>query len=148
MEPSTRHEALLRMTPSRRAILEQVRRAATHPTADEVYREVRKTLPRVSLGTVYRNLEILARHGLIRVVDDAGGRRRYDRTLEGHCHVQCRSCGRVEDLHIDPASRLEELWESEGGFEIEECRVSFVGVCPECALGRTGPGANSGRIEQ
>ncbi len=138
----------LRMTPSRRAILDQVRLAPTHPTADEVYREVRGELPRVSLGTVYRNLEILVRHGLIRVVNDAGGRKLYDRTLEDHCHVQCRSCGRIEDLHIDPSRRLEELLEGECDFEIEECRVSIVGVCRDCASRQTDPGANTGRTER
>jgi Fur family ferric uptake transcriptional regulator len=135
------------MTPSRRAILEEVRRAATHPTADEVYREVRKTLPRVSLGTVYRNLEILARHGLIRVVDDTGDRRRYDGTLEDHCHVQCRSCGRIEDVRIDAWPRLERLVDGECEFEIDGCRVRFVGVCPECAPRRMGPDANDGGVE-
>ena len=148
MESYTRHEAPLRMTPSRRAILDQVRHAATHPTADEVYREVRKELPRVSLGTVYRNLEILARHGLIRVVGDTGGRRRYDRTLDDHCHVQCRSCGRIEDVHIDAWSRLERLVDGECEFEIDGCRVNFVGVCPECAGGRTDPGVNEERSQQ
>jgi Fur family ferric uptake transcriptional regulator len=136
------------MTPSRRAILREVRRAETHPTADEVYREVRKELPRVSLGTVYRNLEILARRGLIRVVDDAGGRRRYDRTLEDHCHVQCRSCGRIEDFHLDPSCPIQELIQEECEFEIEGCRVSFVGVCPDCASGETETGDNTGRTEQ
>jgi Fe2+ or Zn2+ uptake regulation protein len=139
MESSTGREASLKMTPSRRAILEEVRRSATHPTADEVYQEVRKGLPRVSLGTVYRNLETLARHGLIRVVDEAGGRRRYDRALDDHCHVRCRSCGRIEDFHLDPSCRMEELIQEKCDFEIEECRVSFVGVCPDCA---SGPGDN------
>jgi Fur family ferric uptake transcriptional regulator len=142
------NQAPLRMTPSRRAILDQVRLAPTHPTADEVYREVRKELPRVSLGTVYRNLEALARHGLIRVVGDAEGRKRYDRTLEDHCHVECRSCGRIEDLHIDPSSRLERLLQGMCDFEIEECRVNFVGVCGDCASREAGPGASTGGAEQ
>jgi Fe2+ or Zn2+ uptake regulation protein len=135
------------MTPSRRAILEEVRRSATHPTADEVYREVRTGMPRISLGTVYRNLEILARHGFIRVVDEAAGPRRYDRALDNHCHVQCRACGRIEDFHLDPSCRMEDLIQEECAFEIEECRVNFVGICPDCASGGTGPGANRGRIE-
>jgi len=148
MEPSARHGAPLRMTPSRRAILERVRHSASHPTADEVYREVRKALPRVSLGTVYRNLEILVRRGLIRIVDDAGGRRRYDRTLEDHCHAQCRSCGRIEDVRVDAWPRLERLLEGECDFEIDGCRVNFVGICPECAHGPTDPVARKGRIER
>lgn len=130
------------MTPSRRAILGAVRRAATHPTADEVHREVRKTLPRVSLGTVYRNLEALARHGLIQVLDEAGDRRRYDGALDDHCHVRCRSCGRIEDLHLDLSCRVDELIREECDFEIEGCRVSFVGVCPDCASCEAGSGDN------
>jgi Fur family ferric uptake transcriptional regulator len=147
MESSPGHEAPLRMTPSRRAILEEVRRSATHPTADEVYQEVRKGLPRVSLGTVYRNLEALARHGFIRVVDGAGGRRRYDRALDEHCHVQCRSCGRIEDFHLDPSLSIEDLIQEHCEFEIEECRVNFVGVCPDCACSEAGTDASQGRNE-
>ena len=142
------NQAPLRMTPSRRAILDQVRLAPTHPTADKVYREVRKELPRVSLGTVYRNLDTLARYGLIRVIDDAGGRKRYDGRLEVHCHVVCRVCGRIDDFHLDPTCHLEELLTEDCAFDIEGYRVNFVGVCPDCASSRTDPGASKGRSQQ
>jgi len=96
------------MTPSRRAILDGISGAACHPTADEVYEMVRRALPRVSLGTVYRNLELLTRHGLIRTLADGRGQRHYDAVLEDHCHVRCEACGRVDDVRVTSRLRVRE----------------------------------------
>lgn len=73
MTTDTRPE--VRMTKQRRVILDTLRSTETHPTADEVYRLVQKQIPRISLGTVYRNLDLLARCGSIRKLDIMGGRR-------------------------------------------------------------------------
>ncbi len=124
--------AQMRMTPSRRAILTELARAC-HPTADEIYRRVRRRLPRVSLGTVYRNLEVLQTSGLIRTLLDARGQRRYDARLDDHCHVRCEECGRVDDVRVLSERPLEESIEDDHGYEIRGHQLSFVGVCPECA---------------
>ena len=62
----------LRMTQQRQVILEELRLCRSHPTADELYSRVRRRLPRISLGTVYRNLETLAERGLIRKMEVGG----------------------------------------------------------------------------
>ena len=120
-----------RMTRQRHVILEELRTAHSHPTADEVHRRVRRRLPRVSLATVYRNLEVLADRGLIGRVDLAGPARRYDGDLTGHYHVRCARCGRIGDVQPTAATARAAL----GGktdFRILAHRLEFVGLCPPC----------------
>jgi len=122
-----------RLTKQRQAILEVLRSSDVHPDADWVYREVRKVLPHVSLGTVYRSLEVLRDAGLIASLE-VGPRRRYDGNTSEHQHILCISCGRVADIHLPP-SLLEELEQraaSEADFTITGHRVEFYGLCPQC----------------
>ena len=123
----------IRMTRSRLAILEELRVCRSHPTADEVYARVRARIPRVSMGTVYRNLDLLARHGLVRARNEPDGRRHYDAAGEEHDHVYCVSCGRVADVRLSPSARPEDAVEDACGYEISGHRLSFIGTCPECA---------------
>ncbi|WP_246325180.1 Fur family transcriptional regulator [Dissulfurirhabdus thermomarina] len=131
------------MTRQRAVILEELRGVTTHPTADEVYEMVRKRIPRISLATVYRNLELMAREGLIQRLDVAGGPKRYDGDPGLHYHVRCVRCGRVDDVHgippVDlPQARLEQVT----GYRLLAHRLEFRGVCPACR-GAEGPGAGS-----
>lgn len=123
----------LRMTRSRKAILEVLSATRCHPTADEVYELVRERMPRVSLGTVYRNLDVLAREGMIRTLATAGEQRRYDGITEHHHHIQCRVCGRVDDVDFRPAESLESGVRDRRGYDVRGYRLCFVGVCEECA---------------
>jgi Fur family ferric uptake transcriptional regulator len=122
-----------RMTGSRRAILDELRMNGSHPTADEIHERLRRKLPRISLATVYRNLDYLERHGLIRVVREPGGRRRYDAAQGSHHHLWCTSCGRVKDVRLAPDAKVETLLEDAFGYTIDGCSLSFLGTCPECA---------------
>jgi Fur family ferric uptake transcriptional regulator len=123
----------LRMTQSRKAILSVLAGSMEHPTAEEVHRMVRRGLPRISLGTVYRNLDELARHGLVRTVNVAGAQRRYDAVLSDHHHVVCEKCGRIEDVEVRDAQRLEALLVDGKGYQVHGCSLCFTGVCRECA---------------
>ena len=132
------------MTRQRRIILDVVRESETHPSADEVYVRVRRRLPKISLGTVYRNLEILAERGDIRKLEVGGTQKRFDGNASAHGHVRCLNCGRVVDAPSDqdlgPGAAVLEL----AGFEITGCSVEFLGYCPKCRRRR--PKANqSGR---
>ena len=82
-----------RMTRQRAVILEELRKVKTHPTADELYSIVRERLPRISLGTVYRNLDFLADTGEIRRLEAAGTTKRFDGDISWHQHVRCIHCG-------------------------------------------------------
>lgn len=122
----------MRMTQQRRIILEELRRYNNHPTADLLYESVRKHLPRISLGTVYRNLEILTAIGEIQTLELSGSQKRFDGNPCKHYHIRCMHCERVDDAPIAPLSRLEdELYESTV-YTIIGHRLEFVGLCPKC----------------
>jgi Fur family ferric uptake transcriptional regulator len=123
---------MLRMTKQRAIILEELRKARTHPTADEIYSRVRLRLPRISLGTVYRNLDTLSKAGLIARLQCGGVAKRYDGCIESHCHVRCEVCGRVEDMDIAPSADLERNLSDKTSYRITGHRIEFTGVCPEC----------------
>lgn len=122
----------LRRTKQRRVILEEVKGVTTHPTADEVYEMVRHRLPHVSLGTVYRNLELLAGCGLIRQLEFAGSQRRFDGDTSDHHHVRCARCGRVDDIRGHLPCRVEEAFGPETGYRITGHRLEIMGMCPGC----------------
>ncbi|MGO9569428.1 MAG: Fur family transcriptional regulator [Desulfomonilaceae bacterium] len=122
----------LRMTPQRRIILEELREVHTHPTAGEIYEIVRKRLPRISLGTVYRNLEILSEIGMIQKLEMAGAQKRFDGTVENHYHVRCVRCGRVDDVLVDTIPMVNEALAESSDYEILWHRLEFVGLCPQC----------------
>ena len=122
----------MRMTKQRRLILEELRRDNSHPTADALYERVRRQMPRISLGTVYRNLEILTSLGEVQTLELSGSQKRFDGNPNKHYHIRCLNCGRVDDAPIAPLSRLEdELYEATV-YTIMGHRLEFLGLCPEC----------------
>lgn len=121
-----------RTTEQRRVIMEELTKVGTHPTADELYRLVRKRLPKISLGTVYRNLEILSRSGKIRKLEMAGSRKRFDGVVESHYHVRCVRCDRVEDVPGKANECIDEAFQGVKGYRILRHRLEILGICPEC----------------
>lgn len=85
----------MRLTTQRQIILEELEKVTSHPTANEVYDMVRKRLPRIGLGTVYRNLELMAETGIILKIEVGGTQKRFDATTHPHYHIRCISCGKV-----------------------------------------------------
>lgn len=122
----------VRMTVQRQIILEVLQEEKNHPTADDVYAKVRLRLPRISLGTVYRNLELLASQGIIRKLDTVGSQRRFDFNPKSHHHVRCIKCGALEDIPWDLAMREEDLPGLAKGYKITGIRIELLGVCPKC----------------
>ncbi len=133
----------MRSTKPRRVILEELKKVTSHPTADEIYSMVRERLPRVSLGTVYRNLEVMSESGMILKLEMAGTQRRYDGTTSNHYHVRCALCGRVDDLSIQPLSDIERKVREISAYEIIGHRLEFRGVCPSCKMRGKGKAAAS-----
>ncbi len=123
---------IIRQTSQRKVILEELCKVTSHPTATEVYTMVRKRLPRVSLGTVYRNLELLNDFGTIQKLDFGEPHKRFDGNPEPHYHINCVDCGRVGDVHMDRDLDLEEKAVHMTGYKISGHHVAFSGVCPEC----------------
>jgi len=135
-------EKNLRMTRQRRIILEELRRVKNHPSADEIYEIVRRRMPRISLGTVYRNLEVLAKIGEIQKLELSGSIKHFDGNPEKHYHIRCIGCNRVDDAPIAPMKQLENKLYGTTVFEIIGHNLEFIGLCPECAQRHRSP-ANS-----
>lgn len=104
-----------------------------HPNAEEVYRIVRKKLPRISLATVYRNLHLLAEEGKLREVQFLGDVVRYDAMTEAHEHFYCRNCRKVWDLDPGlPATLIKEV-ERTTKSSIERYSLDYYGLCAKCS---------------
>ena len=130
-----------RNTIQRRVILDEIKRMRNHPTAAELYEVVRRRVPRISLGTVYRNLEQLAQRGVIRKLDFGGAEARFDGETERHYHVRCICCGRVDDVHDLPPGFAADRASKLSGYMIVGVRLEFVGICAECQTSRDKPAA-------
>lgn len=121
------------MTQQRRVILEELRKENVHPTADQLYETVRKRLPRISLGTVYRNLETLTALGEIQTLELSGSQKRYDGIPQRHYHIRCINCDRLDDAPIAPMSSLEDKLYGSTVYTIIGHRLEFMGLCPDCS---------------
>jgi Fur family ferric uptake transcriptional regulator len=96
----------------------------------------------VSLGTVYRNLELLSRSGIIRKLEIGGHQKRFDGDLGAHQHVRCIRCGRIEDVAGEPSpTECDRNALKEMGYELVDRRVEFLGICPRCRAGEDGGGS-------
>lgn len=123
----------MRLTAQRQIILEELGKVTSHPTANEVYDMVRKRLPRIGLGTVYRNLELMAETGLILKLEVGGTQKRFDATTNLHYHVRCSECGRVDDIELPVQSKLDRLAAKACDYQILGHHIEFSGICPDCA---------------
>lgn len=124
----------LGMTRQRLMVLRAVRELGCHPGADDIYAEVRKEIPRISLGTVYRNLDVLVRGGLIQKIHTEEGQTRFDGNPSRHYHIRCLRCAIVDDVFAGPFPELEEAASTASGYEVQFFRLEFAGLCPKCRL--------------
>lgn len=122
----------MKYSKQRETILKAVQNSCDHPSADTIYQLVKQELPQISLGTVYRNLNLLAEAGQIRKISmDAGGDR-FDKTLVNHYHMYCPNCRRVFDIPGDQFERLNETISNETGHKIDKHDILFLGTCKHC----------------
>jgi Fur family transcriptional regulator, peroxide stress response regulator len=118
------------MSKQKKLIYDIVASTLTHPTADWVYEKARRKMPRISLGTVYRNLKLLTAEGTLLEITTTRGAARYDANVSRHSHLRCVECDRLEDvpeseMAFQPKSRLRH-------YKILEYRVELIGICPAC----------------
>ena len=121
----------LRMTNQREMILQELKKSKGHLSADELYERVKKFMPRISLATVYRNLEILSDAGMIRKLEISGRQKRFDSELVDHDHIFCVQCHRIENLDMDKS----DVTLPDGaamGYTITGRRLEVTGLCPTC----------------
>ncbi len=121
-----------RHTAQRAAIYRYLRAVKSHPTADEIFTQVREALPDISLATVYKALEAFVEAGVARKLALGGGPARYDGRMDDHDHVRCLKCGVVRDVVGTHDSDMILGLKSEDGFEIIDYRLELLGYCPGC----------------
>lgn len=142
-----------RNTKQRSVILDELQKLTSHPTAAGLYEIVRRRLPRISLGTVYRNLEFLSQKGVVQKLDFGGDEARFDGNPSRHDHVRCLKCGRVADIHFHPLDLSASNPNDFSGYCVSGYRLELLGICPTCQ-GRSDdpdpaapePNAGAGRL--
>ena len=122
----------MRYSSRRDAIMKVMRSTHCHPDAEWVYGKVREEIPRVSLGTVYRNLRALSSAGDLCTVETDGGTLHFDADTSPHGHFVCRSCGKISDLfgYGDCRTKLEH-----DGYRVESVKTVVYGTCADCMHG-------------
>lgn len=135
--PMTGNESMdqlpnMRLTTQRQIILEELSKVTSHPTANEVYDMVRKRLPRIGLGTVYRNLELMAESGVILKLEVGGTQKRFDATTDSHYHVRCTQCDSVDDMDIPVQFHINEIAGNSTEYKILGHHIEFSGICKDC----------------
>ncbi len=121
-----------RNTVQRQVILEELQKVTSHPTAAGVYELVRRRVPKISLGTVYRNLELLARTGAIQKLEHGTDEARFDADTTRHDHIRCVQCGRVDDIHAPAVDLVGGATDDFNDYRVLGFRVEFFGLCPQC----------------
>jgi len=106
----------------------------THPTADELYPGLKESLPTLSLGSLYRNLESLSKEGMIAKMEGCGPSKRFDACVKEHFHFQCLNCGAVSDYDSADAREFRDLADKLVASDpsIRSLKIEFRGVCHEC----------------
>ncbi|HSN94389.1 MAG TPA: transcriptional repressor [Anaerolineaceae bacterium] len=124
---------MIRNTKQRQLILELFRSIRGHPTADEIYEAARIKNPRISKGTVYRNLGLLVDEGTLRGYRFAKDPERYDAILVEHSHFLCKRCHKLTDLPLGIVDVPKILLPQIPGYKVESHTLVINGLCLECA---------------
>jgi len=126
------HRAGLKVTPQRMAVYKALIESKEHPSADTVYRQVRKIFPNISLDTVNRTLLTLADIGVAFIVEGSGDVKRFDGGLEKHQHFKCIKCKRIIDFHHKPFDDIPVPKSISEKFIVLKRTVYFEGICDLC----------------
>ncbi len=125
-------EILRRNTKQRRIVLEELRKVKTHPTADVLFRMLRRRLPDISFGTVYRNLNLLRDEGEVLELTCGKYKCHYDGDTSIHYHFLCLKCKNVFDVDMPVLGNLDEEVSKRLKFQVVYHRVEFYGYCRDC----------------
>lgn len=120
-----------RKSRQRDIIEKELRKLNTHPTAAELYEIVRDIIPKISLGTVYRNLEQLAESGAIQKLEN-GPSTRFDGEVMPHNHIRCINCDKVADVHDIQVHSPVDKYDTLSGYKVVGFSVEILGLCPDC----------------
>ncbi len=118
----------MKRTKQKEIILDAVFELNHHPTADEIYLHLKSDFPRLSLATVYRNLNMYASQGKIRKVSIPGDSERFDFNLMEHEHFYCETCKQVYDVNVNLGDIVNEV----SPFELSSYKLMLYGTCDSC----------------
>jgi Fur family transcriptional regulator, peroxide stress response regulator len=121
-----------RLTPQRLAILKLLVSATDHPSASQLYDQIKQQFPTTSLATVYKTLTILKRLGLVTEMGFSQDDNRYDAASRPHAHLICVRCRTIVDTEAEPVSNLADRVAERSGYRLVSQRLEFYGVCPAC----------------
>jgi Fur family peroxide stress response transcriptional regulator len=135
----------MRLTPQRAAICDLLAASREHPTAAEIYRQLKPRFASLSLATVYNTLEALVRLGAINTLGHVGdGAVHYDADLEPHVNLACISCSRIIDLPSRHVGRLQQEVSDASGYRLLGARLLYYGLCPDCLRKQAAASAPAG----
>ncbi len=120
----------------RERLLELLQSTGRHPAADWLYDKLKPEFPHLSMGTVYRNLSILEKQGLIKKIDFGSTYDRFEAKITPHYHFICEVCGAIKDLEIPMEYRLEKKVEETTHMTVHNHRIEFFGICDACMAKR------------
>ncbi|MDR1193356.1 MAG: transcriptional repressor [Peptococcaceae bacterium] len=120
------------MTRQKKVILDVLRSVNTHPTAEWIYQEAKREIPGLSLGTVYRNLNLLRENGEIKELSYGSDQSHFDGRPKNHYHFCCTECGQVFDVPLPVLKTIERKAKAVSNFQITGHRLEFYGLCEEC----------------
>ena len=112
----------------RNLILSIINESNDHPTANEIYEISKKTIPNISLGTVYRNLNLLVEHEMIKTVKTNDNMERYDKIFNKHNHFICNKCNKVYDIFEENENKKQSI----NGHTILDIDITYSGICENC----------------
>ena len=123
----------LGLTRAREVVLQVIRDASEHLTANDVFGDARRKLPSISFATVYNSLRHLKESGLIAEIQFGNGASRYDRITHRHDHAICTECGKLVDIEMQVPEEFLENAAKWSQFKPERLEFTLRGVCPQCA---------------
>jgi Fur family peroxide stress response transcriptional regulator len=124
---------VIRQTKQREVILRLLRETSSHPTADQIYQQVREEIPNISKGTIYRNLRVLQKMGLVFELDLEGTNiSRFDAKQDNHYHFRCEKCSRVFDIDAPIDKALDQQITLNTGHKVLHYHLEFHGLCHTC----------------
>ncbi|MCG8607879.1 transcriptional repressor, partial [bacterium] len=124
-----------RNSKQRTRILEILRSTDSHPTASWIYEQLKPDFPSLSLGTVYRNLNILVEQGAVQELKFGSTFDRYDSNTQPHYHFICEACGRISDVELEHEDDLDSKVQEMTAHKVDYHRLEFYGQCRECFTG-------------
>lgn len=122
----------IRMTPQRLAILEYMATSESHPTVDEIHKDLQGLLHSLTTATIYSNLKCFKKYNLINELSFGEVASRFEWTTSFHYHVKCKFCGKIVDFYYPKLVEVEEFVNIKTGFKVNQHFFELKGICPEC----------------